>query len=72
MEKHVKNIKIAQNLQMDVILLIRLINDRNVNKKFQQAIFYFGRENNVFPKTFQTDISNYKVASLLKRISCLT
>ena len=55
---------------MDVLYLIMLHIDRNVDKKFELSINYRSRENHVAPKTFQTDghtdISNYRVASLLK------
>ena len=39
-------------------------NNRNVDKKFQLSIFYWNRENHVYPKKFQTDMSNYIVAFL--------
>ena len=35
--------------------------------KFKASILKKSRKNHVFPKTFQTDISNYRVASLLIR-----
>ena len=52
-----------------------LLNDENVVKKFQTSIFYRSRENHVSPKTRhmdmqtygQMDISNYRIASLLKK-----
>ena len=42
-----------------------LLNDGNVIKQFQNSIFYKSRENHVSPKLRQSDISNYRVASLL-------
>ncbi len=48
-----------------------LHSDGNVDKKFQHSIFYRSRENHVYPKTLdirQMDISNYKVALLLKNM----
>ena len=57
MGKYVKHVKIAKNLLRQ--------------SEFQPSIFYRNRENHVSHKTFQTyaqtDISNYRVDSLLKR-----
>ena len=36
-------------------------------KKFQSSILFRSRENTFLPKTFHTDISNYRVTSLLKK-----
>ena len=44
----------------------RLLNNWNVVIKFQPFIFYRSRENHVSLKLRHTDISNYRVASLLK------
>ncbi len=82
MRKYVKNIKIAKNLlkssltTLDVLYLIMLHINGNVDKKFQLSIFYRSRDN---PPLFlrqtdgrtdgRKDISNYRVASLLKRNS---
>ena len=73
MGKYVKNIKVAKNLSkclpavMDVLYLIML----HINGNVDNVLSIIG-ENQVSPKTFQTDghmdISNYRVASLLKMV----
>ena len=44
------------------------INNQNLfnPRKFQASILKKSRENHVFPKKFQTDISNYRIALLQK------
>ena len=77
MRENGKNIKIAKNLvkkncltDMVVLYLIILYINGNVDKKFQPSIFYRSRENYVSSTLSltdrRTDISIYRVASLLK------
>ena len=71
--KHKNSQKPAKNeYNRNVLKSIMLLNKGNVVKKFHTSIFYRSRENLVSLKTFktygQTDISNYRVASLLKII----
>ena len=73
-QKQPKNLLTSGPTAIDVSQLIVLLNNGNVVKKFQPFIFYRSRENYVSPKLRQTDglterqtdISNYRVALLLK------
>ena len=68
-----KNRKVAKTPKSspttkNVLYLIMLHIDVNIDKKLQPSIFYRSQENHVSLKTYgQTDISNYRVALLLKK-----
>ena len=71
MENYFKNVKAAKKLliAMDVLWLIMLNHFWNVVKKFQSSILNRNRENYISQKHgFRADISNSRVASLLKNV----